>query len=134
MTLTAEVFPKVQTLKNMVTSMSKKSRFKGSFGKQHGKRAQTLLKFAWQHLYHIYWSLWKLFTCKKSLLVTCKISRFFPNTLSEDSKYSFPKGDNLTQPIQMQLSRKQKTFCDFFPAFLKSRLNCEVFYEKTWPL
>ena len=133
MTLTAEVFPKVQTLKNMVTSMSKKSRFKGSFGKQHGKRAQTLLKFAWQHLYHIYWSLWKLFTCKKSLLVTCKISRFFPNTLSEDSKYSFPKGDNLTQPIQMQLSRKQKTFSDFFSAFLKSSLNFEHFLKKDDP-
>ena len=54
MTLIAEVFPRVQTPKNMVTSMSKKSRFKGSFGKQHGKRAQTLLKFAWQNLYHIY--------------------------------------------------------------------------------
>ena len=49
MTLIAEVFPRVQTPKNMVTSMSKKSRFKGSFGKQHGKRDQTLLKFAWQY-------------------------------------------------------------------------------------
>ena len=46
MTLIAEVIPKLQTPKNMVTSMSKKSRFKGSFGRQHGKRAQTLLKFA----------------------------------------------------------------------------------------
>ena len=53
MTLIAEVFPKLQTSKNMVTSMSKKSRFKGSFGKQYGKRSQTLLKFAWQYLYHI---------------------------------------------------------------------------------
>ena len=35
----------------MVTSMSKKSRLKGSFGKQHGKRPQTLLKFARQYLY-----------------------------------------------------------------------------------
>ena len=54
MTLIVEVFPKLRTPKNMVTSMSRESRFKGSFGKQHGKRAQTLLKFAWQHLYHIY--------------------------------------------------------------------------------
>ena len=54
MTLIAEVFPNLQTPKNMVTSMSKKSRFKGSFGKQHDKRAQTFLKFAWQHLYDIY--------------------------------------------------------------------------------
>ena len=54
MTLIAQVFPKLQIPKHMVTSMSKKSRFKGYFGKQYGKRAQTLLKFAWQHLHHIY--------------------------------------------------------------------------------
>ena len=36
----ADVFAKLLTLKNMVRSMSKKSRFRGSFEKQHGKRAQ----------------------------------------------------------------------------------------------
>ena len=133
MTLIAEVFPKLRTPKNMVTSMPKKSRFKGSFGKQHGKRAQTLLKFAWQHLYHIYWSLWRQLTCKKSLLVICKISRLFPNTLSGDGKYSLLNRDNLTQPIQMQLSRKPKTFSDFFAGFLKSSLNFEHFFKKRWP-
>ena len=130
MTLIAEVFPKLRTPKNMVTSMSKKSRFKGSFGKQHGKRAQTLLKFAWQHLYHIYWSLWRQLTCKKSLLVICKISRLFPNTLSGNSKYSLFKRDNLKQPIQMQLSGKQKTFSESFSSFLKSSLNFEHFQKK----
>ena len=54
MTLIDEVFPKLRTPKNKVRSMSIKSRFKGSFKKQHGKCAQTLLKFAWQNLYHIY--------------------------------------------------------------------------------
>ena len=99
MTLTPEVFPKWRTPKNMVTSMSKKSRFKRSCGKQHGKRAQTLLKFAWQHLYHIYWLLWRQLTCKKSLLVICKISRLFPNSLSAYGKYSLFNRENLTQPI-----------------------------------
>ena len=130
MTLIPEVFSKLRTPKNMVTSMSKKSRFKGSFGKQHGKRAQTLLKFAWQHLYHIYWSLWRQLTCKKSLLVICKISRLFPNTLSAYGKYSLLNTDNLTQSIQMQVSRKEKHFSDFFPAFLKSSLNFEHFFKK----
>ena len=54
MTLIADVFPKLHTQKNLVRSMPKKSSFKGSFGKQHGKRAKTLLKFAFQHLYHVY--------------------------------------------------------------------------------
>ena len=43
--------------KNMVRSMSKKSRFRRTFEKQHGKGAQGLLKSASQHLYHIHWSL-----------------------------------------------------------------------------
>ena len=54
MTLIADVFPKLRTPKNMVKSMPKKSRFKGSVEKQHGKCAQTLLKFERQLLYHIY--------------------------------------------------------------------------------
>ena len=54
----------------------------------------------------------------------------FVNTLSADDKYSFLNRDNLTQPIQMQLSRKQKTFSEFFCAFLKSTLNFEYFQKK----
>ena len=95
----ADVFPKLRTPKNLVRSMSKKSRFKGSFGKQHGKRAQALLKFAWKHLYDTYRPLGRHLSYKKSLLVLCKISRLFPNTLSADSKYSLFNRDNLTQHI-----------------------------------
>ena len=131
MTLIAEVFPKLRTPKNMVTSMSKKSRFKGSFGKQHGKRAQTLLKFAWQNLYHIYWSLWR--QLKKFLLVICKISRLFPNTLSPDGKYSLPNRDNLTQPIQMQLSKKQNTFSQFFLWISEMHVKFQTFSKKRRP-
>ena len=107
--------------------------FKGSFGKQHGQRAHAFLKFEWKHLYHIYWSLWRKLTCKKSLLVICKISRLFPNTMSADGKYSLLNRGYLTQPIQMQLSRKQKSFSHFFSAFLKCSLNFEHFLKKDDP-
>ena len=132
-TLIADVFPKLWTRKDLFRSISKESRFKGSFGKQHGKRAQTLLKFAWQDLYHIYWSLWTQLTLKKSLLVRRKISWLFRNTLSVDGKYSPLNRDNLTRLIQMQLSWKQKTFSDFFSAFLKSSWNFERFLKKDDP-
>ena len=130
MILITHLFPKVRTPKHLVRSMPKKSNFKRSFEKQHGKSAKTLLKYQGQLLYHIYWSLWKQLYYKKSLLVICKISRLFPNTLSADGKYSLLNRDNLTQPIQMQLSRKQKTFSEFFCAFLKSSLNFEHFQTK----
>ena len=133
MTLIPQVFPKLRTPKNMFTSISKKSRFKICFGKQHGKRAQTLFKLPWQRLYHIYWSLWMELTCKKFLLVICKISRLFPNTVSGVGKYYLFNRHNLTQPIQMQLSRKQKTVFEFFCGFFKSRLNFEHFQKKDDP-
>ena len=117
LSLIPDVFPKLRTPKNLVRSMPEKSSFKGSFKKQHGKCAETLLKRQGQLLYHIYWCVWKQLTCKKSLLMIWKISRLFPNTLSADGKYSLLNRDNLTQSIQMQLSRKQKTFSDFFLHF-----------------
>ena len=130
MTLIADVFSKFRTPKNMVTSMFKKSRIKGSFGKQPGKRAQTLLKSVWEHFYHIYWSLWRQLSCKKSLLVICKISRQFPNTLSADVKYSLFKRDNLTQRIEMEVSRETKNFSEFSAAFLNTSLNFQHFEKK----
>ena len=45
-----------------------------------------------------------------SPLVTCKIWKQFVNTLTAKDKYSLLNRDNLTQPIDMQLSHKQKTF------------------------
>ena len=52
-----------------------------------------------------------------------KILRLFVNTLTVNDKDYLLNRDNLTQPIQMQLSQKQKTFSEFFFAFLKSILN-----------
>ena len=56
--------------------------------------------------------------------------RFFIKTLTTDDKYSLLNRDNLTQPIQTQLSQKQKTFSQYFCAFLKSSLNFEHFQKK----
>ena len=53
MTLIADLFLKLRTPENVVRYMSKKSRFKGPFDMQHGKRVQTLLQSEGQHRYHI---------------------------------------------------------------------------------
>ena len=90
--------------------MFKTSRFRGPFDKQHGKRPQALLKSASQHLYHIHGSLPRKLSWKKSLLLTCKILGLLVNTLAADEKYPVLNRDNLTIPIEMQLSQKQKAF------------------------
>ena len=53
MTLIADLFPKLRTPKNVDRYMSKKSRFKGPFDRQHSKRDQTPLPSEPQHRYHI---------------------------------------------------------------------------------
>ena len=93
--------------------MCKKSRFRGPFAKQHGARAQPLLKLASQHLDHIHRSLPRKLSWKKSLLLTCQILGLLVNTLAADEKYPVLNTDNLTIPIQMQLSQKDKTSSQF---------------------
>ena len=62
-----------------------------------------------------------------------KILTPFVKTLTVNDKYSLLNRDNLTQQIQMQLSEKQKTFSEFFFAFLKSILNFKYLAEKGYP-
>ena len=54
MTLRADLFPKLRTPENVARQMSKKSRFKGPFDREHGKWVQTLLRSGEKHRYHIY--------------------------------------------------------------------------------
>ena len=134
MALLPDVFPKLRTQKNLLRSILKNSGFKGSFEKQHGKCAQTLLKCQGQLLYHIYWSLWRQLSYKKSLLLIFKISRLFSNTLSAGGKYSIFNRDNFTQAIPMQVCRKQNSFSQFFSSFFKSSLNFEHFQKRKMSL
>ena len=65
-----------------------------------------------------------------SHLVIWKILRLFVNTFTATDKYSLLNGNNLTQPLQMQLSEKQSVFFQFLLKVLKSRLNFEHFFKK----
>ena len=48
-------------------------------------------------------------------------------------KYSLLNSEILQQPIQIQISKKEKAFSDFFTQFLKSTSNFEHFETKRWP-
>ena len=64
---------------------------------------------------------------KKFLLVLCKILQLFAKILTAKDKYSILNRDNLTEPIQMELSKKQKAVFQFLTAFLKSLSYFEYF-------
>ena len=65
------------------------------------------------------------------------MGRLFVNALTSDGKHYLLNTDNWTQPIQMQLSQKQKTFSHFFLflffAFLKPVLKFKHFFKKEEP-
>ena len=67
------------------------------------------------------------------MLVLWKMLRLFVNTLTDDDKYSLLHRENLTQPIQILLSHKEKTLSESFSAFSKSTLNFEHFQKKYGP-
>ena len=62
-----------------------------------------------------------------------KILRLFVNTLTVNDKHYLLNRDNLTEPIQMQLSKIQKSFSEIFFAFLKFILNFKHLPKKHDP-
>ena len=86
--------------------MSKKPRFKEAFDKQDKQICTTALL-----PYSLITA--KLMELEKSLLLTCQILGLLVDILSADEKYAVLNRDNLTIPMQMQLSQKKKDFLNF---------------------
>ena len=112
----ANVFPKLQTVKNLVRPISKKQLFRTRFDSQHVKLSQILAKSTWEHFYHVFSSfsekvIWKMFP-----LVLGEISGVF-------EKYPVQDCGDLALPIQMQLSEKRKFFLNFLFWNLHQILN-----------
>ena len=66
----------------------------------------------------------------KSAFVRSEILTLFFNTLTTDEKYSRRNMLNFTQQFEAPLSQRQKTFSEWFLAFLKCALNLEHFEKK----
>ena len=110
--------------------MFKKFHFRGPFDKQYGKRDEALSKFPSQHFYQIHLSLLRQLCWKKSLFLTCKILGLLVNTLASHENYLLLHRDNLTIPIKMQLSQKQKPFSQLLAAFLRCSFNFKHFEKR----
>ena len=67
------------------------------------------------------------------MLVLCKFLRLLVKTLTDDEKYSLLYRENLTQPIQILVSQKAKTFSKLSSQILKPTLNFEHFQKKDDP-
>ena len=83
----ANIFPKLQTVKDLVWAVSKKSRFRTSFDSQLAKVSQTLVKSAWEHFDHLFWWAWRGMSWKTSPLLMFLMIGVFVNTLTPDYKF-----------------------------------------------
>ena len=114
MIVIANVFPKLQTVKDLVRPCSKKCCFRTPFDSQHVKSSPGQVKSAWKNFYHTFLSLCEKLICKISPLVICEILVWFRKTLTTNEKYLVRDCENLPSPIQRQLCQKRKTILQFF--------------------
>ena len=54
MIVTANEFPKLQTVENLVRELHKKRHSWARFDSQHVKPSQILAKFPWERFYHVF--------------------------------------------------------------------------------
>ena len=59
MILIANVFPKLQTVKNVLRPLCKNGPFGTRFDGQHDKVSQILPKSPWELFYHVFSSFWE---------------------------------------------------------------------------
>ena len=131
MTFITNVFPKLQTVKNMVRLMFGQPLFRAPIGNEYVKPSQTVIISGWQHVYHTFCSLLARYIWKKSLLGMFQPLGLFVKTLTADDMYSLRNSENFREPIQMELSKILKIFCQHFAELVQSTSNFKHFGKKT---
>ena len=91
----ANVFPKLQTVKNLVRSLSKKGRFSTRFDCQHVKASQILKTSPWGRFYLVFSSFPGKLIRELSLQDWDEILGVFVKTLTAEDKYRVLDWENL---------------------------------------
>ena len=130
MIVTTNVCLEFNATKYVVGHISKKPNCRTPFNSQHVNGSQISVKSASHYFYLNSPSLWAKLILKISLLVICEILGVFVNTLTADDKYNLGNCANLQFPITMQLSKKLKTFSQFFVPYLEFTSNFKHFEQK----
>ena len=95
MIVVGNVFPKLQTLKIFVRTLSQEHRFRTGFGSQHVKAFQLLAKSPRERFYHVLLSFSGKLIWNMSTVVLGEISGMFVNTLTDDGMYPVLGYENL---------------------------------------
>ena len=82
--VTANEFPKLQTVKNLVSTLSKEDRFRTGFHSQHVKASKIHAKSPSERFHQVFLSLLRKLIRKMPALVLREILWVFLNTLAVD--------------------------------------------------
>ena len=104
MVVRANVFRKLQNVKDLFRLLTKKRCFRRSFDTQHVKGSQTIVKSLWERFYHIFPPPWGEIIWKISLLSKFEMIWVFVNTWTADYKYPVQDCGNFTFPFHIQIS------------------------------
>ena len=113
MILIANVFPKLQTVKNLFRTPSKRCCFRACFDSQHGKASQILAKSPWERFYHVLLSFSRKLIGKMAPLVLREIIRVFFNTLTGGGKYPVQDCQCMPLPFKCNYLKNEKLFLHF---------------------
>ena len=130
MIVIANVFPILQTVKELVRPLSRKCRFWTSSENQNVKGSETLVKSVWEHFYHIFDHYEGICFLKISPLVKFEILGVFVNTLTTDDKYPVPDCENLQFPYLNAIILKTKTFFWIFSSIDGGCMKFQIFWKK----
>ena len=130
MMVIANMFPKLQTVKNFITPLCKKCRFSTRLDNRHVKVSRILAESTLKRFYQVFSSFWGKLIWKMALVVLRNLWWVFFNTLTADDKYPFQYCENLDLVIQMIFSENRKAFSQTFVQFLESTSNFKHFEKK----
>ena len=114
MMVIANVFRKLQTVKNFVRLFSKKHRFGTRFDNQHVKVSRILAKCPLRAILSCFSSFWVKLISKTSPLHLREILLVFLNTMTAEAKYPIEHSENL--PLRIKIKnylKNEKLFLDF---------------------
>ena len=92
-----------------------------------------MLESSRQQFFYIFSPLLDILGSKKSLIVISKIFVLFVHLLTADDRYSLCNKDNLQQPIQMELCKKQKFLSRLSAESVEVKFNFQHFEKKDEP-
>ena len=114
----ANVFSKLEAMKDLVKLLSRKSCFRTPFDRQH-----VICGISMRAFFFIFPITLRETDLEKFSLSDMWNLRVFVNTLTADGKYPLPNFENLPLSIQMQLSKIRKAIYDFFVSFVEFASN-----------